>query len=71
MIGIYTHATGCFVRDSVEPDLQPTFPFPYSPSLILWQDLNPGLQSISVHNSNRVHRWVNLGSIENSSSESA
>jgi len=27
MIGIYTHATGCFVRDSVEPDLQPTFPF--------------------------------------------
>jgi NADPH oxidase len=27
MIGIYTHATGCFVRDSVEPDLQATFPF--------------------------------------------
>jgi NADPH oxidase len=27
MIGIYTHATGCFVRDSVEPDLIATFPF--------------------------------------------
>jgi len=27
MIGIYTHATGCFVRDSVEPDYIPTFPF--------------------------------------------
>jgi NADPH oxidase len=27
MIGIYAHATGCFVRDSVEPDLIPTFPF--------------------------------------------
>ncbi|KAH6917490.1 NADPH oxidase isoform 1 [Coprinopsis sp. MPI-PUGE-AT-0042] len=27
MIGIYTHATGCFVRDSVDPDLQAEFPF--------------------------------------------
>lgn len=27
MIGIYTHATGCFVRDSVDPDYIPTFPF--------------------------------------------
>jgi NADPH oxidase len=27
MIGLYTHATGCFVRDSVEPDYIPTFPF--------------------------------------------
>jgi NADPH oxidase len=27
MIGIYTHATGCFVRDSVEPDTLATFPF--------------------------------------------
>lgn len=27
MLGLYTHATGCFVRDSVEPDYIPTFPF--------------------------------------------
>ena len=27
MIALYTHATGCFVRDSVEPDYIPTFPF--------------------------------------------
>jgi NADPH oxidase 1 len=27
MIGLYTHATGCFVRDSVDPDLIATFPF--------------------------------------------
>jgi len=27
MLGLYTHATGCFVRDSAEPDLIPTFPF--------------------------------------------
>lgn len=27
MLGIYTHATGCFVRDSAEPDFQATFPF--------------------------------------------
>ncbi|KAG5636897.1 hypothetical protein H0H81_006483 [Sphagnurus paluster] len=27
MIGLYTHATGCFVRDSVDPDLVPYFPF--------------------------------------------
>ncbi|ORY32825.1 FAD-binding domain-domain-containing protein [Naematelia encephala] len=27
MIGLYTHATGCFVRDSVDPDYISTFPF--------------------------------------------
>lgn len=27
MIGLYTHATGCFVRDLVNPDYIPTFPF--------------------------------------------
>jgi len=27
MLGLYTHATGCFVRDSVDPDYIPTFPF--------------------------------------------
>lgn len=27
MIALYTHATGCFVRDSVNPDYIPTFPF--------------------------------------------
>jgi NADPH oxidase len=27
MIGLYTHAVGCFVRDSAEPDLIPTFPY--------------------------------------------
>jgi hypothetical protein len=27
MIALYTHATGCFVRDSAEPDYIPTFPF--------------------------------------------
>lgn len=27
MLGIYTHATGCFVRDSVDPDYIGTFPF--------------------------------------------
>jgi len=27
MIGIYAHATGCFVRDSALPDYIPTFPF--------------------------------------------
>ncbi|KAF7970511.1 hypothetical protein HWV62_23745 [Athelia sp. TMB] len=27
MIGLYTHATGCFVRDSVDPDYIGTFPF--------------------------------------------
>jgi NADPH oxidase len=27
MIGLYTHATGCFVRNSDEPDLIKTFPF--------------------------------------------
>jgi NADPH oxidase len=27
MLGLYTHATGCFVRDSALPDLQATFPF--------------------------------------------
>ena len=27
MIGLYTHATGCFVRDSAEPSYSPIFPF--------------------------------------------
>lgn len=27
MIALYTHATGCFVRDSANPDYIPTFPF--------------------------------------------
>ena len=27
MIALYTHATGCFVRDTVDPDYIPTFPF--------------------------------------------
>ena len=27
MIGLYTHATGCFVRDSDDPDYSATFPF--------------------------------------------
>ncbi|KAJ7786237.1 NADPH oxidase [Mycena metata] len=27
MLGLYTHATGCFVRDSTDPDYIPTFPF--------------------------------------------
>ncbi|KAJ7492691.1 NADPH oxidase [Mycena latifolia] len=27
MLGLYTHATGCFVRDSVDPDYIKTFPF--------------------------------------------
>jgi hypothetical protein len=27
MIGLYAHATGCFVRDSAEPDLIASFPF--------------------------------------------
>ncbi|EJU01055.1 hypothetical protein DACRYDRAFT_22860 [Dacryopinax primogenitus] len=27
MIGLYSHATGCFVRDSVDPDYISTFPF--------------------------------------------
>lgn len=27
MIGIYAHATGCFVRDSVDPDYTTSFPF--------------------------------------------
>jgi NADPH oxidase len=27
MIGLYTHATGCFVRDSAQPDLVNYFPF--------------------------------------------
>ena len=27
MIGLYAHATGCFVRDSADPDYIPTFPF--------------------------------------------
>lgn len=27
MIGLYTHATGCFVRDSANPDYISTFPF--------------------------------------------
>ncbi|KAI5898481.1 uncharacterized protein SCHCODRAFT_02663372 [Schizophyllum commune H4-8] len=27
MLGLYTHATGCFVRDSVDPDRIPVFPF--------------------------------------------
>lgn len=27
MLGLYTHATGCFVRDSVDPDYIRTFPF--------------------------------------------
>lgn len=27
MIALYTHATGCFVRDSVDPDYISTFPF--------------------------------------------
>jgi hypothetical protein len=27
MIGLFTHATGCFVRDSVDPDYISTFPF--------------------------------------------
>ncbi|KAG7099136.1 hypothetical protein E1B28_001008 [Marasmius oreades] len=27
MIGLYTHATGCFVRDSVDPAYSPIFPF--------------------------------------------
>jgi len=27
MIGVYTHATGCFVRDTVDPDYIPSFPF--------------------------------------------
>jgi len=27
MLALYTHATGCFVRDSTNPDYIPTFPF--------------------------------------------
>ena len=27
MLGLYTHAVGCFVRDSPDPDLVPYFPF--------------------------------------------
>jgi len=27
MLGLYTHATGCFVRDSANPDFSPYFPF--------------------------------------------
>ncbi|KAG8899927.1 hypothetical protein FRB99_006355 [Tulasnella sp. 403] len=27
MLGLYTHAVGCFVRDSAEPDFKSTFPF--------------------------------------------
>lgn len=27
MLALYSHATGCFVRDSVDPDYIPTFPF--------------------------------------------
>lgn len=27
MIGLYAHATGCFVRDSPDPEYIPTFPF--------------------------------------------
>jgi NADPH oxidase len=27
LIALYTHATGCFVRDSVDPDFSSTFPF--------------------------------------------
>jgi len=27
MISLYTHATGCFVRDSVDPDYRSSFPF--------------------------------------------
>lgn len=27
MLGLYTHATGCFVRDSVDPDYIKSFPF--------------------------------------------
>jgi len=27
MLGLYTHATGCFVRDSVDPDYITSFPF--------------------------------------------
>lgn len=27
MLGLYTHATGCFVRDSVDPSTSPIFPF--------------------------------------------
>lgn len=27
MLGLYTHATGCFVRDTANPDYIPTFPF--------------------------------------------
>jgi NADPH oxidase 1 len=27
MLGLYTHATGCFVRDSTDPDYIPSFPF--------------------------------------------
>ncbi|KAG6862383.1 hypothetical protein C0995_011823 [Termitomyces sp. Mi166 len=27
MLGLYTHATGCFVRDSTNPDYVPYFPF--------------------------------------------
>jgi NADPH oxidase len=27
MIGLYTHATGCFVRDTVDPAYITTFPF--------------------------------------------
>ena len=27
MIGLFTHVSGCFVRDSIEPDLTSTFPY--------------------------------------------
>ena len=27
MLALFTHATGCFVRDSADPDYTPTFPF--------------------------------------------
>jgi NADPH oxidase len=27
MLALYSHATGCFVRDSVDPDYIPSFPF--------------------------------------------
>lgn len=58
MLALYTHATGCFVRDSADPDYIPTFPF-YSTEHCLgyesWRfTIWPGL----IYFSERIYREI-------------
>jgi len=58
MLALYTHATGCFVRDSADPDFSKTFPFYNTEHCIGYESwrftLWPGL----IYFAERVYREI-------------